>query len=172
MRSAQLTSLNNHKSPMGYSNRNTRKLKKNSNYSATFKNSNSRKLSISNHHRAMIKRGQSVEMNLVQIFNDYLDQDTMDEYQLSVEGIIEEINQRTMIEHYKDQLATSKRFLNMVIHDMRNPALSTKVGIEQVIHNIGQMKKLNAKFTEMERSYNLVAKEIMYQSNTDQLRDI
>lgn len=101
-------------------------------------------------------------MNLVQIFNDYLDQETMDEYQLSVAGIIEEINQKSMIEQYKDQLATSKRFLNMVIHDMRNPTLSTKVGIEQVIENVGQLKKLNAKFSEMETKYKVIAQEIVY----------
>ena len=55
---------------------------------------------------------------------------------LSDSGFIEEINQKTNLEKYKEQLTATKRFLNMVIHDMRNPTYSTKAAIEQVIDNV------------------------------------
>ena len=47
------------------------------------------------------------------------------------------------IELLKKQNKQTKTFLNMVIHDMRNPTASIKMGLENAIHQIRDFLKLS-----------------------------
>jgi hypothetical protein len=47
------------------------------------------------------------------------------------------------IKNLKIQLDGSKRFLNMVIHDMRNPTTSIKMGLENTCNTLHQLEQIN-----------------------------
>jgi len=50
-----------------------------------------------------------------------------------------------------NQLDGSKRFLNMVIHDMRNPTTSIKMGLENTCNTLHQLNLLNKSHIELEK---------------------
>lgn len=62
------------------------------------------------------------------------------------------------LEDLKGQLNTNKIFLNMVIHDMRNPTSCIKVGLEQTSKNLSQILKAYSDNTSFEKKIeNLIA---------------
>ena len=56
-----------------------------------------------------------------------------------------------------NQLQMSKLFLNMVIHDLRNPISSIKLGLQETIVNIQDMEKIfqeQKEFVSNQKSFN------------------
>jgi hypothetical protein len=56
----------------------------------------------------------------------------------------------------------SKLFLNMVIHDLRNPTSSIKLGLEDTIHNISNIELIyegQDEFMKIEAKFNAKIKE-------------
>ena len=82
-----------------------------------------------------------MRQSFADIFNDIFLTDSEIDFTADM-NVLEDINQQQMLEKVKEQLVSSKLFLNMVIHDMRNPSVSTKTGIQHVIHNLDQIKSL------------------------------
>lgn len=72
-----------------------------------------------------------------------------DEEMISNFNILEKINSHHKIDKLKNQLQNSKMFLNMVIHDMRNPTVSTKEGIDSVIVNLKLVGQLVTNLNDM-----------------------
>ena len=67
-----------------------------------------------------------------------------------VENIMENQRQIFEVSHQeikdqKNQLFRSKLFLNMVVHDMRNPTKSIKIGLQ---HTISKLRDLFKIFTD------------------------
>jgi signal transduction histidine kinase len=46
------------------------------------------------------------------------------------------------VKDLNEQLRMSKLFLNMVIHDLRNPTTSIKMGLEETIFKIRDIKEI------------------------------
>lgn len=108
---------------------------------------NIRKLSL--YHGSKLVKLKSCNVSNGYLHNDSLGRDS----DLGSHEIFEQFNQNFKVEKLNNELQTTKLFLNMVIHDMRNPTVSIKNGIDTVISNLDQVGRLEKSYKEFEMLY-------------------
>ena len=83
--------------------------------------------------------------------------------------LVDEINKinnvcqvgQTQLESLQNQLYASKMFLNMIIHDMRNPTTSIKIGLESSISQLSDVFLLHLEFQRFNKKCNALQNQLI-----------